>query len=387
MEKEVIKVGVIGCGVISEIYMKNAQKFEAVEFVACADLIAEKAEKRAKQFNIKAVTDEELLADPEIELVLNITEPYNHLEVSLMILNAGKNLYTEKPLAVNIEEGKQIVDLAKEKGLRVGVAPDLFLGGRLQTFRKLIDDGWIGDVLGASCSMVCHGHEVWHPNPEFYYKRGGGPLFDMGPYYVSALLSLMGPVKRVSGAKNITFNQRTITSEPLNGQVIGVDVPTHVSGTIEFKSGAIAGLTTSFDVWNSKTPRFEIYGTRGTLCMEDADPMGGPNLFGGETLLKTHKDIDWWHHDLIDNKETPWHKIPTLYDYNTDSRCLGLSDMATALISGREHRASLEMGFHTLEVMDGIYKSADSGKYYNLEGTFTRPEPLPLGLTKYVLDK
>ncbi|MGI6776995.1 MAG: Gfo/Idh/MocA family protein [Acetivibrionales bacterium] len=385
-----VKVGLVGCGVISDIYLQNAQKFDIMDIVACADIIPEKAEAKAKEYNIKACSVDELMNDPEIEIVLNLTIPQAHAEVSLAALNAGKHTYAEKPLAVTREDGQKILKLAKSKGLLVGCAPDTFLGGRLQTCRKIIDDGWIGEPIGATAFMACHGHECWHPGPEFYYKIGAGPMFDMGPYYMTALVSLLGPVNRVSGSARMSFKQRIITSEPLNGKVVDVEVPTHITGALEFKSGPIATVLTSFDVWDAHLPRVEIYGSEGTLSIADIDPLAGPNLFEGEILIKRKDDADWngFPTQLPRKFErTEWNKIPTMFGYNANSRGVGLADMAYAVRSGRAHRANGDMAYHVLEIMHGIHDAANSGKYYELKSTCERPEPLPMGLAEYKLDE
>ncbi|MGB9587185.1 MAG: Gfo/Idh/MocA family protein, partial [Armatimonadota bacterium] len=270
------KVGIVGCGAISGIYFQAGRTFEMLDIVACADLIRERAEAKAKEFGCKAVTVEELLADPEIEIVLNLTIPNAHASIAQAAVEAGKSVHNEKPLTITREEGRKLLATAKEKGVRVGCAPDTFMGAGIQTCRKLIDDGVIGEPIAATAFMMCHGHEGWHPDPEFYYKVGGGPMFDMGPYYLTALVNLIGPVKRVSGSTRITFPERVIGSEPKKGQVIKVDVPTHVAGLMEFANGAIGTIITSFDVWAAELPRIEIYGTKRTLSVPDPNGFGGP---------------------------------------------------------------------------------------------------------------
>jgi predicted dehydrogenase len=249
-----VKVGIIGCGNISGIYLKNCtQTFEILEVAACADLIHERAQAQAREYGVpKACSVEELLQDPKIEIVLNLTTPKAHYEVSKAALEAGKHVYVEKPLAVAREDGQAILELAKSKNLLVGCAPDTFLGAGLQTCRKLIDDGWIGEPVAATAFMTCHGHESWHPDPEFYYEIGGGPMLDMGPYYLTALISLLGPVDRVTGSSRITFPERTITSQPKYGKQIKVETPTHIAGVIDFASGAVGTIITSFDVWSAQ---------------------------------------------------------------------------------------------------------------------------------------
>jgi predicted dehydrogenase len=364
-----VKVGIIGCGNISGIYLKNcSQTFEIIDLVACADLIPERAQAKAEEYNIKAMSVEELLADPEIEIVLNLTIPKAHAEVCTAALEAGKNVHVEKPLAITREDGQKLLELAKAKGLRIGAAPDTFLGGGIQTCRKLIADGWIGEPVAATAFMTCHGHESWHPDPEFYYKVGGGPMFDMGPYYLTALIALMGPVKRVTGSTRITFPERTITSAPKYGTKITVDVPTHVAGVMDFANGAIGTIITSFDVWSAQLPRIEIYGTEGTLSVPD------PNTFGGPVYVR-RAGADGWS------------EIPLTHGYAENSRGIGVADMAYAIRSGRPHRANGEMAYHVLDIMHGFHDASDSGRHYELASTCQQPAPLPLHLPKGFLDE
>jgi predicted dehydrogenase len=360
-----VKIGVIGCGVISGIYLKNlTQMFQNTAVVACADIVMENAEAKAKEFNIpKTCTVAELLADPEVEIVLNLTIPAAHAEVNLAALNAGKHVYNEKPFAVNREDGKKVLALAKEKGLLVGCAPDTFLGGGLQTCRKLIDDGWIGTPVAATAFMTCHGHESWHPAPEFYYQAGGGPMFDMGPYYLTALVALLGPAKRVTGSARISFPQRTITSQPKYGKKIDVEVPTHVAGILDFENGAVASIITSFDVWNANLPRIEIYGSEGSMMVPD------PNTFGGPVSFRMHGQEEW--------KE-----IPLVYGYNENSRGLGVADMAHAMVNGGKHRANGEVAYHVLDIMQGFHDASNEGRHYELKSPCERPAAFALG-TQY----
>lgn len=364
-----VKVGIIGCGNISGIYFKAGQTFDILDIVACADLDMDRAKAKAEEFNVpKACTVDELLSDPEIQIVVNLTVPKAHAEVSLAALEAGKNVHVEKPLAITRQDGRRVLETAKAKGLRVGCAPDTFLGGGLQTCRKLIDDGWIGQPVAATAFMMCHGHESWHPSPEFYYQAGGGPMFDMGPYYLTALISLIGPIRRVTGSARITFPERTITSAPKYGTKIKVEVPTHVAGVIDFDNGAIGTIVTSFDVWNAQLPRIEIYGTDGTLSVPD------PNGFGGPVLIRRQGASEW-------------SEIPLTHGYAENSRGIGVADMAYAILSGRPHRASGEMGYHVLDVMYAFHDASREGKHCVIESTCQRPAPLPLGLRHGTLDE
>lgn len=365
-----VKVGVIGCGNISDIYLKNCtQTFDILEVAACADLIIERAQAKAEQYNIpKACTVEELLADPEIEIVLNLTTPGAHAEVCLAALNAGKHVYVEKPLAVAREDGQKILQTAKEKGLLVGAAPDTFLGGGIQTCRKIIDDGWIGQPVAATAFMMGRGPESWHPDPEFYYKAGGGPMFDMGPYYLTALIYLMGPIKRVTGSAQITFPERVIASQPKYGTKIEVEVPTHVAGILDFETGAVGTIITSFDVWASQLPRIEIYGSLGTLSVPD------PNTFGGPVFIKKAG-------------ESEWKEMPLSHGYTENSRGIGVADMAYALRTGRSHRANGELAYHVLDIMHAFHDASEQGKHIMVESTCQRPAALPVGLNPGQLDE
>jgi len=365
MEKT--KIGIVGCGNISGIYFKAGQTFEILQVKACADLVPDRAAAKAGEFNCKAVTVEQLLADPEIKIVVNLTVPNAHASVALAAVEAGKSVHNEKPLTVRREDGRKLLELAKAKGVRVGCAPDTFLGGGIQTCRKLIDDGWIGQPVAATAFMTCHGHESWHPDPEFYYKAGGGPMFDMGPYYLTALVSLMGPVKRVTGSARVTFPQRTVTSKPKYGTKITVDVPTHVAGVMDFASGAVGTIITSFDVWAANLPRIEIYGTEGSMSVPD------PNGFGGPVRI-------------FRPGQKEWVEMPLTHNYAENSRGIGVADMAYALRSGRPHRANGELAFHVLDVMHAFHDASAGGRHVEVQSTCHRPAPLPMGLLPGTLD-
>lgn len=367
MEKT--KVGVIGCGNISSIYLEVGQTFQIIDIAAVADIIPERAQAQADKYGIaRACSVDELLADPEIKIVINLTIPNAHAEVGFKAVEAGKSVYNEKPLTIARADAQRLLETAQEKGVRVGSAPDTFLGGGLQTCRKLIDDGWIGEPVAATAFMLCHGHESWHPSPEFYYQVGGGPMFDMGPYYLTALVSLMGPVKSVSGSTRVTFPERIITSQPKYGKKVEVEVPTHIAGVLDFACGAIGTIVTSFDVWHAEVPRIEIYGTRGTLSVPD------PNTFGGP--VRVH---------LAGSGE--WSEIPLSHGYARNTRSIGVADMAYGLRSGRLHRANGEMAYHVLDIMHAVHDSASQGKRVDLASTCSRPAALPLGLLEGRLDE
>jgi len=360
------KVGLIGAGNIAPAYIKWSRIFEDIEVVACADLDMSKAAAIADEYDIRAMSVDELLAEDDIEIVVNLTIPAVHGQVSEQILNAGKHVYSEKPLGVRGEEGKRILDLAAEKSLRVGCAPDTFLGGGLQTCIKLIDDGAIGTPIGALAFMLSHGPESWHPNPDFFYKPGGGPMFDMGPYYITALVSMLGPIAEVSAKARASFDKRIATSEALMGHEIEVEVPTHYSGTLSFASGAIGTMVVSFDVWQANVPRIEIFGSEGTISVPD------PNRFDGPVRIWTAEDKEW--------KDVP------LTHAHEVGRSIGIADMAKAIRAGRPHRASGDLAYHALEVMESYGKSSDSGQAVKLSSAPERPAPLAPGLPAGQID-
>jgi len=298
--------------------------------------------------------------------VVNLTIPKAHAAVALAALQAGKHVYGEKPLAVTRKDGQKILALARAKKLRVGSAPDTFFGGGIQTCRKLIDDGWIGKPVAASAFMVCAGHESWHPAPEFYYDIGGGPMLDMGPYYLTALVNLLGPIKRVSGSARTTHAERMITSQLLCGKIMHVAALTHYATVLDFAQGTIATMIMSFDIKAAQLPRIEIYGTEGTLSVPD------PNTFGGPVRISKGKE---------------WLDVPLTHGYTENSRSIGVADMANAIRSGRPHRASGELAFHVLDAMQAAAESSAKGKAVNLTSTCARPAALPLGLLPGMLDR
>lgn len=359
-----IKVGIIGVGNISEIYLQNMTTTfgNILEVAGCSDLTSERSLEKSKKYNIKQYKDnEELFSDPEIDIVLNLTNPQFHAGLCLDAVNAGKHVYVEKPFSISRDDGYDILKLAKEKGLLTGCAPDTFLGAGIQTCIKLLDDGWIGTPVGATAFMLCRGHESWHPDPEFYYQVGGGPMLDMGPYYLTALVSMLGGVKRVTGSTKITFPKRTITSQPKYGKIIDVEVPTHVNGILDFENGAIGNIITSFDVSDSTLPRIEIYGSEGTIICPD------PNTFGGPVLISRRGTNGFV-------------EIPLTHSYPENSRGLGVADMAYSIVNRRKNRASGELAYHVLDIMQAIHESSELGKHIELTSSCERPEPMPMGL-------
>lgn len=364
------KIAIIGIGDISHTYLPNLTGiFKEIEVIGVCDLIRERAEWAVREFGIPKLYEEmhEAFADEEVEIILNLTRPDEHYDVTKGALLAGKHVYSEKPLAATLEKGAELVALAEEKGLYLGGAPDTFLGGAIQTARKLIDEGAIGEIVSAAGFMKCRGHETWHPDPEFYYKRGGGPMLDMGPYYVTAFANMLGSAVRVTSMTRNTFPERTITSKPKYGQVINPTVPTHVAGLIEYESGAIATLLTSFDIYPMGSNNFmEIYGTEGCMIVPD------PNNFGNPVKI------------LRPNGE--WEEIEPVFDYTTNDRGLGLCDMANAIRDSRRARCDYGLTYHVLEVMMGLTTAGDLGHHVEIKSRYDRTAPMCVGLPRGILD-
>ena len=356
-----VNIGIIGAGVISEIYLKNlSTRFENTRVVGIADLLVERAQTRAKAFDVEAFTVDELIQHPEVEIVVNLTIPAAHAEVALSAVNAGKSAYNEKPLAISREDGRRLLEEARAKGVLVGSAPDTFLGGGLQSARKYLDDGIIGRPVAVSAFMLSRGMESWHPDPYFFFQPGAGPLFDVGVYYVQAMASILGPVRRVTAFASASFPERTVGSGPKTGEKIPVNTPTHISGALEFESGVIGSLGTSFDVWEKNNSTLIVYGEDGTLRLPD------PNTFGGpiQVLRGGSRDNDW-------------EDLPLTYGNTKDSRGLGVWDMATALRTGGKHRANGELGYHVLDVMASVLESSVQSGHVTVESTVERPDALP----------
>lgn len=352
-----VRVGIIGCGFISGIYLQNAPRWPNLTIVACADVAPERARERAAEFGVaKALSPEALLADPDIELVLDLTNPAAHAPIALEAIAAGKAVYNEKPLATLLEDGRRIVTRAAATGVLTGCAPDTFLGGGLQTCRALIDARMIGEPVAATAFFQSAGHEHWHPQPDFFYQQGGGPMLDMGPYYLTALVSMLGPVRRVTGSARASYPERTISSEPRAGGKIAVEVPTHLAGVLDFASGPIATVVTSFDIWRGQVPHLEIYGSEGTLSLPD------PNTFGGPIQLRRAGSNEW-------------EDVPVTWPYTDNSRGLGLADLAAAMRTGARARASGELALHVLEIMHAVETASNTGQHVQIESTIDRPAP------------
>ncbi len=361
-------VGIIGCGNISTTYFSLAPLFKGLTVLACSDLNMNAAEIRAEEYGVKAQTLDELLANDELDIVVNLTIPDAHYAVSKRILEAGKHVYSEKPLVLSLSAGEELRRIAKEKGLSVGCAPDTFLGGSHQLARKFIDDGGIGRVTSGTCHVMSPGMEMWHPNPDFFFLPGGGPILDLGPYYIANLINLIGPVKRVAALTSMASETRTITSQPRAGEVIPVRTPTNIHALMEFANGATVTLSASWDVWSHRHGNMELYGTDGSLYVPD------PNFFGGKVEAsgrdKNIAPLDAWDHPFgIDNQESP-------QGPRANYRTAGLADMAVAILDGRDARCSLDRALHGVDVMTSILKSGETGEFVTLSTTCTQPAAL-----------
>jgi predicted dehydrogenase len=364
-----VKVGVVGCGNISEIYLSNLQRrFSQTEVVAVADLDLARATERAREFDIPTVcaSSEDLLEVEDVDIVLNLTIPRHHADVSRAALKAGRHVYEEKPLALSRQEGAELVELARARGLLLACAPDTFLGSAVQTCRKLIADGWIGVPFAATAHLLSSGPESWHPDPAFLYQTGAGPLFDSAPYFVTALAYLLGPIESVVCSAKTTYPERTITSQPHFGEKIKVEVPTFVVGGLTFESGALTSLVMSVDVGSSRMqdPRqhghaIEVYGSEGTLSVPS------PCYFDGQIYYR--KDT-----------MTEWTELPGLYRYTGNARGLGVADLASALLDDRPPRVTADLAYHVLDVLLGMDESWRNGQAVLVTSGFTVSEPLGL---------
>ena len=377
---EKVRVGIVGCGAVSHQYLTNLARFPIVEIVALSDLIRERCENRAKEFglgDVRVCTTEEMMKDERVDVVLNLAWPKAHVPVAMQAVKAGRHMFSEKPLGTSFAEAKKLVTAARKKGVLVGCAPDTFLGAGIQTARKAIDDGWIGRPVAFTAFVMSRGVETWHPNPPFYYAPGGGPMLDMGPYYLTALVNLLGPIRRVGGFAKIAIPDRHITHKnrdgtpgPMFGQDITVTTPDHICGTIEFENGCVGTIITSFAahcaIHDGRQP-ITIWGTDGTLKVPD------PNGFDGPVQIRRPGDDDW--------SELP-HCFIAGY-----GRGVGLADMCHAIRSGRPYRANVSQAFAVMEAMTAFLKSSESGRAIAMKLPYERPAPMPANLPFGILDE
>jgi predicted dehydrogenase len=383
-------VGVIGTGDISDVYLANLSRYpRIVRLVAAQNRTRPKAERQAVRYGIGTVHDtvEELLADPQVELVLNLTPPEAHAPINIAALSAGRHVYSEKPLATTLQDAVRTRDHARDLGLRLGCAPDTWLGGRAQTMREIIDSGQVGEITAGVATIVYPGLEWFHPSPFQSYRADVGPLADIGIYYVSMLVALLGPVRQVAAMDKKTFDERTAHYGPIAGRPIPVEVETHVSASLEFEQGAVVTLLVSTDVPDSQLPRLELYGTRGTLCMPETEPMAGPNIFGGPLWIRTLDDARY--KDIPRPDPTPWTVAENHHRFNeTDfgadpsvprinSRGIGLVDEVLAIAEGRPMRCSGDLACHVLDVIESIYASSRQRRFVEVASSCRRPAPLP----------
>jgi predicted dehydrogenase len=370
-------IGIIGCGNISASYFSLAPLFKGLKIVACADLNMEAARARGAEFKVEVLTIDGLLASKDIDVVVNLTIPDAHYKVTKAILQAGKHAYSEKPLVLTLRQGEDLRAMAKAGGLRVGCAPDTFLGGAHQLARSIIDSGKIGRITSGTAHVLSPGMEMWHPNPDFFFLPGGGPILDLGPYYIANLINLIGPIDRVGALANMASPTRTITSKPRAGEVIPVRTPTNVHALLQFENGATITLSASWDVWAHRHANMELYGTEGTIIVPD------PNFFGGKVEVagkdgEIH-DVQMWDHPLAVNNQDHPHGAVANY------RTAGLADMVAALAEGRDHRCSLERTLHGVDAMTSILKSAEEGRFIELSTTCTQPAAFGIDEAKALL--
>ncbi len=354
-----MRVGVIGCGMVAKSYLNTLQKFSHIELGACADLMPERAQQIAAEYQFKrSCSPGELLKGDDCDMVLNLTIPAAHCEVNLAILEAGKHVYSEKPLGIKLREAEQVLAKAKEKGLRVGCAPDTFLAGGHQHSRQLVEAGTIGRPLAAFGTVCGHGPDAYHANPHFFYEEGAGPMLDQGVYVITALLPLFGRVKTVSARAQIGITDRTVLSEPRFGEKIDVQTPTHLVCALEYADGGMANLMISWEIWASRLPFMEIYGTDGTIRL----PHWNSYEDNFEVYTKTEKGGSWA-------------TIQTQRPYVGGSyRGLGMAEMAAAILTDKPHRASGERANHVLDIMEGLVRSAREDKPIQMSTPYEKPE-------------
>ncbi len=361
-------VGIIGCGNISSAYLKIGPSFRNLELRAVADINMDNARLRASEFPVRAETVEDILAAPDVDVIVNLTVPAVHFEVTRRILEAGKHAYSEKPLVLALEEGERLRDLAASRGLRVGSAPDTFLGGSHQQARAAIDEGRVGRILGGTAHVMGHGMEGWHPNPDFFFAPGGGPVLDMGPYYITNLVQLIGPVRSVAAIAKAGFPTRTIGNGPRNGEVLQVTTPTDVHAVLEFANGATVTLGASWDVWKHRHANMELYGESASLFVPD------PNWFGGTVEVGGPNEVE--HLPATDHPLGQANMTDNGGNARANWRGAGLADMAQGIAEGRKHRCDIDLAVHVVDVMTGILRSGEERRFVDMTTTCERPAAL-----------
>ena len=362
-------VGFIGTGNISSAYLRaitgheTMAGFPVLDIRGLADMRPEASQARAAEFGLKSMSIDEMLASPDIQLIVNLTIPRAHVDVGLRALAAGKHVYSEKPMGINYAEGRKLLDAANKAGLRIGSAPDTFLGGSHQQARAVVDSGALGQMVGGTGFFMCPGHEAWHPDPAFYYDIGGGPVLDMGPYYITDLVNLLGPVARVSAMASRLRDRRPVLSEPKKGEVMDVKIDTHATASLGFANGAIVQVGLSFDVAAHRHVPLELYGTAASLIVPD------PNFFGGDVEIRKR------------GRDEAWTKVAVTQPYaDGNYRSLGVADMATGILDNRPHRANGDLALHVLEVMEAFATASAEGRTIAIKPPVQRPEPLATSL-------
>jgi len=376
MTKE-LRIGVMGCGNISATYFRNVPLFKGIAITACADINTKSARHAAEAYHVTAMEPAKLFKSKEVDIILNLTVPDSHFAVSLAAVKAGKHVYSEKPLTLSLKDGLKLRDAAEAKGVRVCCAPDTFLGGSHQQARKAIDGGDVGKITAGTAHVMGHGMEHWHPNPDFFFKPGGGPILDMGPYYIGNLINLIGPVRRVAALTSMATPSRTISSQPRAGETITVETPTNIHALLEFQNGATVTLSASWDVWAHRHANMELYGTKGSVFVPD------PNFFGGSVQL-TERDgkatpLPEWGHPLgVPNQDGNAGRV-------ANYRGAGLADLAAAIEANRDARCSLDRTLHAVEVMTAILRSGEEGKFIDMKTTCSQPAPLGIDEARALL--
>lgn len=369
MNRKTLRIGVVGCGSISMAYLRNARLFRDVAITSCADLDPAAAQRRAAEFGVRAMSVGSLISDPAIDLVLNLTIPAAHFDVSMQALEAGKHVFTEKPLATTAALGRRLVSRAAARGLAIGSAPDTFLGAAGRHARRLMEGGEIGKPVIGTAFMMGRGMEHWHPDPAFYYQPGGGPVLDMGPYYLTMLVNLLGPIRRVQAVTTSGQNERLMTAEgPKKGSTFKVGTPTSALSLLEFAAGTIVTFGTSWDVFRHSNQPIELHGLKGSLRLPD------PDTFGGIVALSRRGDA--W--EETDTSTLPYGAVnwPVDAPDRANYRMLGLADLARALQEGRAPRASGDLALHVLEVMEAILRAGETGAAQQIADALAQPKQL-----------